>query len=322
MYACGVAVVHQGHVVGEALYEPDLFGGQGGAAGGDDILYAVLVHHHHIYVALNEIAFLHTRHFRLGVVDSEQYVAFFVYFGVGGVDVFCVDVRAQGPAAERDNAAADGKNREHNPLAELVPERSVLVADCKSCIDEILFLIAGGNCSIDKRPASARGPAEVEALYGRVLEPAAAQVGIADIASLTALERGGEELHSELGYKEQAFTVLPLLDLLRAFLLFLNLDVVLFGKQAEGVGVFAMLHFHHESYRSAGFSAAEALVDSLGWGYVKRRGLFVVERAAGDKAGSTTLQAHIVSDHVGYLGCVEYLVNCLLRYHNLQKYSL
>ena len=74
---------------------------------------------------------------------------------------------------------------------------------------------------------------------------------------------------------------------------------------------------HYKSYGSTGFSATEALIYTLGSLNRKRRGLFVMKRAAGQIIRATLLQRNEITHHINNLRGVKYLVYNILRNHLL-----
>ena len=106
-------------------------------------------------------------------------------------------------------------------------------------------------------------------------------------------------------------------NFLSSLLLLDYLDVILFRKILQRLHISHILVFHHETDSSAGLSATETLIYSLGRRYGKLRGLFVMERAAGLVIGPALLQSNEITHHVNNLRGVKYLVYSILRYHLL-----
>ena len=150
MHSGAVAVVHYGHILGELVYEPHLLHRKGGSAGCHYIFDAQLMHHHHIEIALDEYAAVLTRNLSLGVVYAQKVAALDVDVGLGRIDILGRVVGAKGSAAEGHHPSAHRVDGEHNPLAELVFQASVLRLHCKARIQDIFFLVTGGPCGIQQ----------------------------------------------------------------------------------------------------------------------------------------------------------------------------
>ncbi len=204
---------------------------------------------------------------------------------------------------------------EHHPFAELVSERAVFLLDGQAGRHQVFVLVTGGAGRIHQGGFSGRRPAQAPLFQGGVLDVAGAVVLIAHSPAFPGFELVAEVLAGEFAHGHEAFAALAGGNLLGRFLLFLYLYVVFAGQVPEGFGVGHVLVLHHKAHGAAGLSAAEALEDAFGRGYVERRGFFVVERTAGHIAGAAAPQRHEISHHLFNAGGVQNLVNGLFRYH-------
>ena len=112
-------------------------------------------------------------------------------------------------------------------------QKDVVVHIVKGQPEQILRLIAGSLCRIQKSCPAGRGPSQAEAPYGLVLEAAALEIGISERPALARFELLGEVVLGELRYDVETLALLPCRDGLCALLLFLNLDAKnsLYGNQ-------------------------------------------------------------------------------------------
>ena len=320
MDAGRIAVVHDGHVLGELLDETDLLRSQGGAAGGHDVGNAELVHRQHVQVAFHEVAFVLPGHLRLGEVDAVERLGLDVDLGFLGVDVLRDGlVLEEGPPAESDDAAAHGVDREHDAVVEAVVERAVVPLGTETGLRQVFRLVAFLHGGFGEGGLGFRRPAEPVFRDGLVQQAAGAEIGIADGAALFGSKLVLVEPEGEFGSGEQAFVALAGSDLLRRLLLFHHFDVVLAGQILQCLHVGKVLIFHHEADCRSGLAAAEALVDALGGGHVEGGGLLVVERTARDVTATPPLQRDEVADHVLDTGRVQNQVDRFLGYHSFSK---
>ena len=310
-----VAVVHDGGVLGELVYQPYLLHREGGAAGCHHVGYSELMQGHHVHVSLHQDALAAAGNLGLCEPDTQQVAALDVNLSFRRIDVFGRIVGMEGAAAEGKHAPAHGMDGEHHPLAELVGITAVVALYRQACGHDIFHLVARCKGRIDECRLARRRPAQAEACDGGILEPAFAEVGKAHRTSLGSLKLRGIELLRIFRHKQQALAALSAGNLFRTFLLFNNVDMIFGGQVAQGLDIGTMLMFHDEAYRRARLAAAETLVYPLRWRNVKRRSLFVMEGAAGHIIGPAALERHEIPHHVFYSGCIEDKVYCLLGYH-------
>ena len=317
MDAGGVPVVHHRHVLRELADHPDLFDGQGRAAGSDDVPDAELVHRDDVHVAFQQVAAAGLGDLGLRQPDAVEVAALDVNLRLRGIDVLRDGVvGAEGPPAEGDHAAAQGVDREHHPLVEAVGQAAVVVTDAEAAVHEVFLLVAGGEGGLRQRMAVRGRPAEAELGEGPVLEPAPAVVRPREGAALGRVEVLHEEFLGELGDQQEALAALARGDFLGGLLFLDDFDVVFPGQVAQGLDVGHVLVLHHETDRRARLAAAEALEDAFRRRNIEGRGLFVVERAAGDEVRPAALQADEVGDDVFNARGIQDKVDSLLGDHD------
>ena len=190
------------------------------------------------------------------------------------------------------------------------------MAHRKSGVHEVLGLVACRDRRADQGRTASGGPAESEFLYCGVLYAPGAEIGVAHVMPLSRRQLRMEELLGIFRNQEQAFLLLPALKLFGAFLLLDYLYVVLPCEIAQRLHIGAVLLLHHEADRSPGLAAAEALVYALGRRDIERRGLLIVERAAGHIIGPAPPERHVIADNIHYLGRVENETDGFLGYHD------
>ena len=159
--------------------------------------------------------------------------------------------------------------------------------------------------------------AEAEFLYDVVAQLALVEICEADVtAVLVVVEQVGEVFLRELADVEKGVAFGLRLTLFVGELFLLYLDAIFVCQKAQCVGVGEMLVFHQEMHGVAALAAAEAFENASRRGYGERGGFLVVERAAAPIACSASVQRHKFGYHLLYASGVEYLLNCVGRYHN------
>ena len=195
--AGGVAVIEDGEVVGEAVYQLDLVGGQGRARGGHHVLHAALVHGDDVRVALHQVAAVLLDDGLLGLVDAVEFVALVVDFRLGRVDVLHLDALGGGgqhAPAEGHDLAAQRVEGEDDAAPEAVAQAVVVRLVAEAGLDEEVALVALGQGFLGEGVVALGAVAQLELLDGVVAEAAAAQVGQADVAPLVRVAQGAAEV--------------------------------------------------------------------------------------------------------------------------------
>ena len=322
MQAGFVTIVHDGDVLGELADEPDLLLRERGTAGGHHVGDAHLVHHHNVHVALYQDASVCLGNFALGEVNAQQVTALDVNFRFRGVDVLGRVVCLERTAAVGNDASAHGVDGEHDPLAEFVHQRTVILLDGQAGGNQIFVFIPGCAGGIHQGGFPRGRPAQAPLPDGGVLNTAVPVIAVSHGLAFRALQLVREELAGKLAHGHEALAALAGGDLLGALFLFLHLYIILPGQVAQGFRVGHVLVFHHKTHRTAGFAAAEAFVDAFGGGYVEGRRFLIVEGAAGHITGAAALERHKISHHLFYAGGVQDKVYCLLGNHGLFLFKI
>ncbi len=189
--------------------------------------------------------------------------------------------------------------REHHPVEETVRKRTVVAAYAQPGLDEVVLLIPGRPCRAAQFVTGLRSPSEPVFFYGGVVKlTPVVEILICNRLTHRGVQRLLKELGREFGNYVETVLMLFSVKILGGLLLFGHLDVILPAEIADGLGKGHALVLHHEIHRRPCLAAAEAFVDALGRGDVERRGLFVVEGAAGGPVRPATLQVDEIADHV------------------------
>ncbi len=262
-----VTVVDDGDLLGKALDQADLLHGQRGARRGHHVGDARLVHRDHVGVTFHQDALVGLGDAVLGLEDAVERAALVVDLALRAVDIFGdALVGLQGTAAEGDYAAADGVDREHDPVEEAVVELAApLPFQAKTGSHEVFFLVAGLQGGGGKSQRARGGVAQAELADGLVGEFALAEVTQADgLAHFAVPQHVGIELLGIFAHHQQALIAHAAGDLLGRLLFLHDFDVVLLGQVAQGFPVTEVLVLHQEGDGIAGLAAGEALEDAFG----------------------------------------------------------
>ena len=143
LYAGLVAVVYERYVVGEAVYEFYLPGGERCSRRCHHVLYTRLVHRYYIEVSLDEYAAVLLHYCLLGKIEAVKVVALVVDVRLGRVYIFCgLGVALQCAAAERHHFARYCVYGEYATAPETVDHTPVLGFVAHAAFCEKLAVVA------------------------------------------------------------------------------------------------------------------------------------------------------------------------------------
>lgn len=268
MYAGGVTVVHDRHVLREPLDEADLPLRQRRAAGGHDIGDTELVHRKHIQIPFHEIALVLARHLVLGEPDPVQRPVLYIDVRLLGVHVLGVGLAfllgSQRPGSEGNDPSAHGMDREDHAVVEPVAQPVVrIVGGAQSRLKEILVLVAGGLRGVRQRMTAGRSPAKPVFLDRRILQTSGVEIFKAHGPPLPGAKLLLEEIAGIFRDKQKALVPLTVRYVFRSLLFLNHFDVVFLGEVPQRLDVGQVLVVHDEPYGGSSLVAAEAVVLSL-----------------------------------------------------------
>ena len=266
--------------VGMPPHDANLLGRQRGAAGRDDIADAGPPDSNDIHVPFDEHRQIALPHRRPGPVEVVEHRVLPVDRRFGRIQVLGLPVGLEAAAAERDQLAGIGVDREHDAVPETVVRRAV-------------FALGDQARLLDLAPLEAPIPemAEQGIARRRVTEPVLLQLFLLE----AAFPQVAESLRSGLG--TELFDIETLGDLVepqQGFALARvrigagplagagHLEAVLLSQRLERLEEAQALEFHQEIEDIAALPAAEALEDLQAAVHRKGRRLLGMERAKPD----------------------------------------
>ena len=109
----------------------------------------------------------------------------------------------------------------------------------------------------------------------------------------------------------------PLLHILLALLLLLNLNAVLLAKILQSLCIAHLLVLHHKTHNTSCLSATEALVDTFARRNGETRSLLVMERTARNVVCPPSFEGDKITHHLLNAGGIQYTFYCCVVYHVL-----
>ena len=126
MNTCCIAIIEDGDIGSEALYEAYLRFGKRRSATRHHILNTRLMHGDDVHLSLDEVTSVGTRDSLFGLEESVQFVGFGIDDRVRRVDVLAdIVLLFENTSGESDGFAADGEDRKDDAVPEAVVESSV-----------------------------------------------------------------------------------------------------------------------------------------------------------------------------------------------------
>jgi len=297
---------HAGHYAEQAL---QVFFAGGGAQGRHGIAQALLGEGDHVHIAFNHDDFVEVAVVLARFEQAVEFLALVKHCGFRRVEVLGLVV-PEHPATEGDDPATAVADREHHAVAEAVVALAGLGVFHQQAGVDHGFLLEGVAAQVFVQVVPARrGEAQAEVAGDFAGEAAPLEVVDGGFALRMALERLAIKVGGG-GQQRVQRRIGGLPRFVRAAAFFArDFHAGGFGQFLDGLGEVQVVVVHDKAEGVAARAAAEAVVELLVGADAERRGLFLVERAAGGVVLARLLHLQARADYIDDVGAVQKVVN-------------